>query len=79
LSDIPAHREILGDSTAGFVDVKSPSAAADAMIGVLRNPELAARRAAEARECSRAWSIAQMALRYEKIYEQILERSRRLR
>jgi glycosyltransferase involved in cell wall biosynthesis len=79
LSDIPAHREILDDSTAVFVDVNSPSAAADAMIGVLRNPELAARRAADARARSRAWSIAQLALEYEKIYEQILERARRLR
>jgi len=79
LSDIPAHRAILDDSTAVFVDVNSPSATADAMITALRNPGVAARRAADARERSRAWSIANLALEYEKIYEQVLERSRSVR
>ena len=76
LSDIPAHREVFDDSTAFFANWDSPSAAADAMIGVLRNPERAIRRATKARKCSRAWSIANLVRAYEEIYRQILKQSR---
>ncbi len=76
LSDIPAHREMLDDSTAVFVDVNSVASAAEAMIAVLQNPGSAAQRAAIARERSRAWSIANLAVAYERVYERVLERSR---
>ena len=79
LSDIAAHRAILDDSTAEFVDPNSAESVAEAMIAVFRNPEASARRAATARERSRAWSIANLVSGYEQIYEKALKRSERSR
>ena len=75
LSDIPAHRAILDDSTAAFVEMNSVASISAAMMGILRNPEAAARRAAAAKERSRAWSIENLVSGYERVYREVVERS----
>jgi glycosyltransferase involved in cell wall biosynthesis len=79
LSDIPAHRAIFDDSSVEFVDRNSAASVAEAMLSVLRNPQVAARRAAAAKQRSRAWSIASLAAGYEQIYEKVLKQSGRSR
>src|SRR5262249_55236524 len=44
VSDIPAHRELLGDDSAFFVDPRSPEAAADAIELTLKRDETVERR-----------------------------------
>jgi glycosyltransferase involved in cell wall biosynthesis len=79
LSDIPAHRAIFDESTAEFIDMNSPASVAEAMLSVLRNPEAANQRAAAAKERSLTWSVANLASGYDRIYEEVLNLSRRSR
>ncbi len=71
VSDIPAHRELLDASSAVFVPIEA-DAAADALLGVLRDPAAAARRAARARARTAQWSIGTVASAYAAFYEAVL-------
>jgi glycosyltransferase involved in cell wall biosynthesis len=72
VSDIPAHREFLDPDSAVLVDTRDPTALADAILGVLADPEVAARRAKSARARVESWSPAEIARRYDRIYRQTL-------
>lgn len=69
LSDIAAHRELVDETSAVFVDPHDRRATADAIIRVLHDPESAKRRAASARAKVEQWSTASMVERFERIYE----------
>lgn len=75
VSDIPEHREILDESSALLVDPHDPSAMARSVLEILRQPEAATRRAAEARRRAEQWSIPSMAAQYERVYREVLTRS----
>jgi len=49
VSDIPAHRAVLGDDAASFVDGSDAQAVAAAVVAALRDRPAAERRAARAR------------------------------
>ena len=72
LSDIPAHREILDDSGALFVDPNNGQQAADAIVRTLRDVDASARRAVIARGMAQKWSIAEMARRFEEVYTELV-------
>lgn len=74
LSDIPEHRRMLDDSQAVFVDRSSPTAIADALERLLREPAEARRRADAARLAVASLSVDAMARGYEDVYEEILAR-----
>jgi glycosyltransferase involved in cell wall biosynthesis len=75
LSDIPAHRAIVDESWAVFVDPGSPTSIAEGIMRVLRDPDAARRRAELAQ---RQWlprlSIGEMTAKYERVYQQVLGR-----
>jgi len=71
-SDIPAHREILDEASALLVNPQDPAAIAQAIRWTLSAPEAAQQRATQAREKVARRSIAAMALRYEELYQEIL-------
>ena len=72
VSDIPAHREILDDGTALFVDSEDVEGAARAILSALANPDAARQRAGRARERASRWTIDRMASRFESLYEEIV-------
>jgi glycosyltransferase involved in cell wall biosynthesis len=72
LSDIPAHREILDESCALFVDPSNIQQTADAIVQILRNADAGKVRALIAKEKTMGWSVAGMARNYEKLYGEIL-------
>jgi len=74
VSDIPAHREILDDTSALWVDSGDPRAIAAAVRSVLDDPMAAARRAAAARSRAVQWSMAAAAAEYDRVYERVLSR-----
>ncbi len=71
LSDIPAHREILTDSDALFVDPSNIPEVASRVIETLDAPGAAQGRGHRAKQKTQAWSVAAMARNYEKIYREI--------
>jgi glycosyltransferase involved in cell wall biosynthesis len=71
ISDIPAHREILDETSAIFVDPCDINQTAEAILQSLANGDAATNRAMKAKEKTLAWSIAEMAGRYEQLYEEI--------
>jgi glycosyltransferase involved in cell wall biosynthesis len=71
VSDIPAHREILDESSAAFAAPESADGIAAAIESVLGAPERARERAERARESVRAYSVDAMALRYEAMYRTV--------
>jgi glycosyltransferase involved in cell wall biosynthesis len=71
VSDIPAHREILDESSAAFAAPESADGIAAAIEGVLRAPERARERAERARGSVRTYSVDTMALRYEAVYRAV--------
>ena len=71
ISDIPAHREILDESCAVFVDPANIQQTADTIMQVLCNVDASKRRALIAKQKTRAWSITEMAHNYEKIYREV--------
>jgi glycosyltransferase involved in cell wall biosynthesis len=75
VSDIPAHREFLDQEAAALVDPEDPAALAEAILGVLADPEAAARRAKSARARVESWSTAEIARRYDRVYRQVLGRA----
>jgi glycosyltransferase involved in cell wall biosynthesis len=75
VSDIPAHREILDERSASWVSPGDVGGIRDAVLGVLADPEAAARRAAVARSLAAQWSIADAASQYDRVYRDVLSRA----
>jgi glycosyltransferase involved in cell wall biosynthesis len=74
VSDIAAHRELLGRTAAWFVDPASPEEASHAMLECLNQREEAARRAKEARQVIAGYSVTDLAGRFREVYEQVFTR-----
>ena len=72
VSDIPAHREILDERAAFWVDPRDPSGIAAALVAVLENPAEGRMRGESARTRSRNWSIQRAAEEYDRIYRQVI-------
>jgi glycosyltransferase involved in cell wall biosynthesis len=68
VSDVPAHREFLGDDAALFVDPYSIGDVADAIVGTLADRGAAASRAARAREVVCRWSVDAAVAQYDAVY-----------
>ena len=68
VSDIPAHRELLGDGAALFVDAGDAAAAAKAIEATLRDRPAAHARAHAARARVAHCSIDALARQYEEVY-----------
>ena len=71
VSDIPAHRQLLSDRHAVFVDPHDPPAVADAIVDVLGAPQEARRRAEAAFALAGGWSGDSVAAELADIYEAI--------
>lgn len=68
VSDIPAHREILDDRSAVFVDPDEPAVVAEALRATLCRVTAAQARAREARTRAAGWSVHATARLYERLY-----------
>ncbi|MES2176518.1 MAG: glycosyltransferase [Gemmatimonadota bacterium] len=77
VSDIPAHRELLDETTALFVDPTSPTSIGEGVLAVLRDPDAARCRSIKARGRVAELTIEQMASQYEGVYEDVLAGSSR--
>jgi glycosyltransferase involved in cell wall biosynthesis len=73
VSDIPQHREILGEDEATFVLPGDSDSIASGITRFLGDPGEAGRKALCAKERASRWSIPTMAERYERVYQEILE------
>jgi glycosyltransferase involved in cell wall biosynthesis len=71
VSDIPAHRELLDEGTALFVDPAQPREVADAINSVLNDPGGAAARAQAALARVRAYALSRITERYAEVYRTI--------
>ena len=76
VSDIPAHREILDEESAVWVDPHDTDAIAAAVLNVLADPVTANALAISARARTRHWSAAAVAAEYDAAYRRVLERRR---
>ena len=74
VSDIAAHRAILDDRSAFWVDPRDAVNIATTLIRVLDDPAEASARAAAARARVTGWSIRQAAAQYDHVYRQVLAR-----
>jgi glycosyltransferase involved in cell wall biosynthesis len=72
LSDIPAHREILDESSALFADPDDPDGAATALKETLARDDGVRRRARAARVRAAAYPLEATARLYEKLYLNLL-------
>lgn len=72
ISDIPAHREILDETSALFVDPCDIPRTAEAILQALADNDAAGKRALEAKEKTKAWAIAEMARNYEQLYRELV-------
>jgi len=72
LSDIPAHRELLSDDMAMFVNHQDPTSIAKGLLACLIDPAAARERATRALAVVEQWSVAQMARSYEHLYQDVL-------
>jgi len=72
ISDIPAHREILDESCALFVDPSNIQQTADAILQILYNADASKGRALIAKQKTQEWSIAEMARNYERAYKELI-------
>ena len=72
LSDIPAHREILDETCALFVEPSNIQQTADAIVEALFNTTAAEGRALIAKQKTQKWSIARLARNYERVYKDVL-------
>lgn len=68
VSDIAAHREILDDSCAFFVDSSNVEQIASIVLYCLKNTEVSKQHSLTAMQRAKKWSINSMAINYEKIY-----------
>jgi glycosyltransferase involved in cell wall biosynthesis len=78
VSDIPAHREILDESSARFCGTDEEEVAA-AIGEVLADPPSASARAAAARSRAQDWSIEVAARQYLRLYEALASQSKMTR
>ena len=74
LSEIPAHREIIDEQGALFVESSDTEKAAEAVLRVLRGGGEAEQRAIFARGKTKEWSIPTMTRNYENMYEEVMAR-----
>lgn len=72
ISDIPAHREILDESCALFVDISNIQRTADTIVKALSNTDASKSRVLIAKKKTQQWSIAEMAINYEKVYKEFI-------
>jgi len=72
VSDIPAHREFLDETTAWLVNPYEADALAEAILDVLSAPAAAIARARKARAWVASLSIPSVARRYAEVYESVL-------
>lgn len=72
LSDIPAHREILDESCALFVDTSNIKQTADTIMQALRDADASKGRTLIAKKKTQEWSIAEMACNYERVYKELI-------
>jgi glycosyltransferase involved in cell wall biosynthesis len=72
LSDIPAHREILDESCALFVDPSNIQQTVDTIVKALYNADASKSRALIAKQKTQEWSIAEMARNYERVYNEVI-------
>jgi glycosyltransferase involved in cell wall biosynthesis len=79
VSDIPAHREVLDDSTASFVDPEDPRQVARVIEEVLVRSGITQARARAAQDKVAQWSIAATARQYEQVYLRLLSGAADLR
>jgi glycosyltransferase involved in cell wall biosynthesis len=68
LSDIPAHRDLVGDDAARFVAKENPEEIARGLLEALEDREGARERARRASARAEQWSVAAMAERYARVY-----------
>jgi glycosyltransferase involved in cell wall biosynthesis len=74
VSDIPAHREILDDQSAVWVDPRLVESIAAGVLTVLADPAAAAARARKAKARVSAWSIDAIAGAHDRAYRQVVDR-----
>ena len=74
ISDIPAHREILDEKSAVFVDPTNTSQVASAVLNVLLNKDKSRERARIARLKAQNFSTQKMASRYVEAYKKALQK-----
>jgi len=72
LSDIPAHREILDEGCAFFVDPANIQKTADIIIQALSDLDASRARASRAKEKTREWSVGRLAREFESIYREFI-------
>ncbi len=72
VSDIPAHREILDEKSALFVDPSNTEQTTNAILAVLSDPDAAKHKAKEARDKVTDYSVAAIAKQYEDVYAAVL-------
>jgi glycosyltransferase involved in cell wall biosynthesis len=75
VSDIPAHREILDETSALWVDACDAASMAAGVLAALDDPEAAKRRAAAARARALRWSTDSVAAEYDRVYRLVLSRN----
>ena len=76
VSDIPAHRELLDERSALFVDADDPDDIARAIAAVLSDPTAARQRANDARERAELHALPDIAEQYFGVYHEVLTRTR---
>jgi glycosyltransferase involved in cell wall biosynthesis len=74
VSDIPAHREVLGDDEALWVDPANSGAITEAVRRALADPGASRARADRARRRVRDWALEPVARQYDRAYRQLLSR-----
>lgn len=77
VSEIPAHRELLDDGVAIFVNPHRPRQVADAIEAVLNDPAAAAKRAQSALARAQGYALPLVAQRYAEIYRTVAPSAKR--
>jgi len=73
VSDIPAHRFFLNENNALWVDQLIPESVAEKIYDIITNHVEATNRAIIARNRIEKWSVQNMARKYEKLYQWIIQ------
>lgn len=74
-SDIPGYRTVMTSGREGFlVPPRDPSAIAKAIVQIIKEPELAARMGSTGRQRALQFSWAQVALKVQEFYQELLAR-----
>lgn len=75
VSDIPAHREVLNDYGASFVDPDKPEEAGRTIKALLKNGNGARSRAKAALSNAAEWRVEQVAQLYTRVYHDVARRA----